>query len=124
MSGWNNWDNISQFLTLLENKPGYAPYIHSLLDLIPRIKTDTDLEGVQPGLAHLTITLTLPGHRRKIHIDGEPPGFYNIYMDHCTENILLGGNFYGERTTVPLDEMLPALRAYVGKLKTESQSSV
>ena len=120
---WNSWDAIAEFLRLLVDKSGYTMYVEALLALIPRLRAAEGFEDMQPGLSHLTITLSIPGHRRKIHVDGDQPGYYNIYVDHLTENLLSGGNFYGETVTVPLDEVIAVLQTYASRLRMDESDS-
>lgn len=125
MSGtWTNWDAITEYLKLLAAKGAYASYVQPLLDLIPRFQGRPEFDGIQPGLAHLTLTLGLMGSKRKIHIDLEQPGYYNIYLDHCTSNMFGTEVFYGERVTVPASDVMPALFGYIGRLREESLLSV
>jgi hypothetical protein len=120
---WTNWEGIAEYLKLLAAKSNYAAFVGPLLDLIPEFSADPALKGVQPGLAHLTLTLALAGGRRKIHIDLEGPGVYNIYLDHCADNIL-AGQFYGERITASAGEVRDAVRGYLARLRAEQGASV
>jgi hypothetical protein len=117
MARWNDWQRITDYLKLMINKSNYAPYVNSLLTAIPFIDGQDGFEDVHPGLTHLTLTMSIPGARSKVHVDYARPGLYNVYLDGMGSEGAT--QQYGEWRIVPLEELVDIIRGYMVRLRVE-----
>jgi hypothetical protein len=118
-TSWRDWGQVSEYLQLMTKNPRYLLYVQALLRVVPRIAGQEGFEGVEPGIVHLTLTLGLPMVKRKIHLDLERPGFYNIYLD----KLATGSEAYTERSVVAESQVVDILRGYVTRLRLEGLKS-
>lgn len=118
-----DWQRIIEYLKLLLNNARYEHYVSALLRIIPLIRDQEGFEGVEPGLTHLTLTLSVSNAVQKVHIDMDSPGTYNVYLDQPIIGSYGGVEIYGERVTVPFEGVVETAHRYLSRLRVAAVGS-
>ncbi|HRE46755.1 MAG TPA: hypothetical protein PLD47_03450 [Aggregatilineales bacterium] len=111
-----DWSRITEYLNLLLHNTRYAPYVMALLKVIPLLQNAPMFADIEPGLTHLTLTLSPHNTSQRVHLDFEGAGYYNIYLDR-PEISNLGVETYRDHVTVPFEAVIATLQTYLQRLR-------